>query len=743
MELYGLVSVIDPHVFGDQVSFREQFIRQSEGEVRDRALRARLETVCHRTLRKHVLEYVKFTQRTPVTQGFYPTDQEHQLYEHVSDYLRREVLYALPSAQRHLMTMVLRKLLASSSFAISSTLEKLLWRLKGIAAENNLEADLESDFEAIDEVAEEWTSEENGSADPADEEIDPAVLAEEIEVLESCVALARGIHQNTKGEALLRALGAAFDTNEASGAPRKAVVFTESRRTQDYLARLLEENGHEGQTVLLNGTNSDERSREIHARWLERHADDGVPTGARAVDVRAAIVEEFRDSAVILLATEAAAEGINLQFCSLVINYDLPWNPQRVEQRIGRCHRYGQIHDVVVVNFLNERNAADRRVLDLLSEKFQLFDGVFGASDEILGAIESGVDIERRINTVYQTCRTSEEIDTAFDALRTELEEEIASRMTETRQRLLDHFDEDVQTRLRVHRDEAQASLDERGRMLLNLTRYELDGSAAFDTIAPRFHYRGSDAPHGCYCLDWRDAERERGTFYRVDHPLAVNIIERARGRDLSTQHLEFDYTGDQASISILEPHLGQGGWLTCGLLTVESVENEEYLIFAGRADSGSKLDAGWCRRLLRLPAEDKGSTDDAADLGDSEAEESQRCLKKVEERNGRYFDAEVTKLDRWSDDLKLGLERELKDLDQAIRDLRRQSATAVALADKLEAQRGIKAIERKRNRKRRDLFEEQDAIDEQRTELIAGIERQLATTHHYERLFSVRWTLR
>ena len=111
--------------------------------------------------------------------------------------------------------------------------------------------------------------------------------------------------------------------------------------------------------------------------------------------MRSALVDYFRDNGRIMIATEAAAEGINLQFCSLVVNYDLPWNPQRIEQRIGRCHRYGQEHDVVVVNFLNRRNEADKRVFQLLSEKFRLFDGVFGASDEVLGALESGVDIER------------------------------------------------------------------------------------------------------------------------------------------------------------------------------------------------------------------------------------------------------------------------------------------------------------------------------------------------------------
>ena len=203
----------------------------------------------------------------------------------------------------------------------------------------------------------------------------------------------------------------------------------------------------------------------------------------RAVDVRAALVESFQTEAKILLATEATAEGVNLQFCSLVVNYDLPWNPQRVEQRIGRCHRYGQKHDVVVVNFVNERNAADQRVYELLDQKFRLFSGVFGASDEVLGAVESGVDLERRIAAVYQGCRTDAEIDEAFNALRRELDEQIQARKTETREELLAHFDQEVTDRLRVHRDEARAVLDRRGLLLRDLTRFELGDSACFDPV--------------------------------------------------------------------------------------------------------------------------------------------------------------------------------------------------------------------------------------------------------------------
>jgi len=745
MELYGLASVIDPHLFGDPISFREQFVREQDEGLRNRLLKQRLAEVCQRTLRKQVLEYVRFTQRIPVTQEFYASDPEQRLYDDVSEYLRRETLYALPTAQRTLMTMVLRKLIASSSFAIAGTLRGLLQRLRdlqhNVATGATTEALLRDDFEGIDEIEDDW--ETNGATDSSGADIDPVLLVEEVGIIESCAELAASIETNAKGDALVRALKEAFQQIDEVGAAHKAVVFTESRRTQGYLFRLLTENGYEGRVVMLNGSNNDMTAREVYASWRERHADDGVTTGARAVDVRAALVEAFRDEATVLLATEAAAEGVNLQFCSLVFNYDLPWNPQRVEQRIGRCHRYGQTHDVVVVNFVNERNAADRRVLELLSEKFCLFEGVFGASDEVLGVIESGVDIERRIAAIYQGCRTAEDIATAFDDLQDELSERITARMTDTRQRLLDHFDEDVQARLRVHQDQAQASLDERGRMLLNLTRFELNDDAVFVADTPTFEYTGTVAPAGWYCLDWKQAEADGAVFYRVDHPLAAHLIGTARGRSLPTRHLTFNYGGYGTSIAVLEPYVGRGGSMTCGLLTVQSVADEQFVVLAANTDEGEVLDREWCRRLLRLAADEGDGPASPLDLTAEVEAEVRHHLDQVEVRNGRYFDAEVGKLDRWSDDLKIGLERELKDLDTGIKDMRKQSAVAITLADKLVAQREIKTLEKRRNRKRRDLYEEQDEIDEQRTVLIEDIERQLRTTHEVQHLFTVRWTIR
>lgn len=320
----------------------------------------------------------------------------------MSAFLQRSDSYALPQRQRHLTALILRKLLASSSQAIAATLDTLRARLEALRDEQTqsdpdlterlIEAeDIENDL--LDEILAEDA--DAPASETAPVAIDRQKLREEIGILQQLATWARGIGIDTKTQTLLKALEIGFEQMATTGAARKALIFTESRRTQEYLKTFLENHGYQGQVVVFNGTNGGPEATAIYERWVDKNRDTGRASGSRAVDVRTALIEHFRDGATILLATEAAAEGINLQFCSLVINYDLPWNPQRIEQRIGRCHRYGQKHDVVVINFLNERNDADRRVLELLSEKFSLFNGVFGASDEVLGTIESGVDFRK------------------------------------------------------------------------------------------------------------------------------------------------------------------------------------------------------------------------------------------------------------------------------------------------------------------------------------------------------------
>ncbi len=745
MELFGLASVIDDHLFGDAASFRDQFVRATDERQRNAELRERLHSICIRTLRKQVVEYIPFTRRVPVTQDFCPGDEEQALYESVSTYLQRDGLIALPASQRTLITLVLRKLLASSTFAIANTLDRLVKRLEGISSSQELLLN-DEDVEGVDELQDEMEEQEEdveGKLPQEDTPIDPEKLKAELAELRGFVETARGISVNAKGEALIPALKVAFERAERLGAERKAVIFTESRRTQQYLFDLLSAQGYKDQLVMINGSNNDPHSGSIYRQWRDRHAGQEVISGSKPVDIKAAIVEQFRDHANILIATEAAAEGVNLQFCSLVVNYDLPWNPQRIEQRIGRCHRYGQKHDVVVVNFLNRRNEADQRVLELLSEKFKLFDGVFGASDEVLGALESGVDIERRIAQVYQTCRNVEEIKAAFDKLQAELEEQIQSRMAQTREVLLENFDEDVSARLRVNRDKTMETLSNRERSLLELTRIESNGEARFEAERPRFLYSGTRARQGWYHFDWKEAEKTGDTFYRQDHPLAVQLIEQALNRELPPATLALDYAAHRQVISVLKPLVGSMGWFELSKLTVDSLDTEEFLVFAAQTDSGHTLDEDECRKLLLLPVKIEIQPPGASpDLTAIRHTEMQGKIKQVEDRNGKFFDEEVVKLDRWSDDLKQGLEREIKELDKQIREARRTTALAASLHDKLEAQKSIKALESARNRKRRELFDAQDAIDSQRDELIGRIEKQLQQRHSSKPVFMFRWRL-
>src|SRR5450631_1184328 len=466
MELYGLVSVIDDYTFGDMRSFRTQFTRVNEASQSFAALKERLNTICKRTLRRQVLEYIKYTNRHALVQEFYPSDEEKELYDLVSEYLQRPTLYALPSGQRHLMTLILRKLLASSSRAIAGTLEGLAAKLADAERANqSVDAPpntVAADVEVLDELADEW--DESDQSDDRQNESRASLTAEQLTELRSerdalrrFHSLAIAIVKDSKGSVLLTALRRGFDAakqaQERQGAPvlaLKAVIFTESRRTQDYLMELLGQTEFAGQVMQFNGTNSNPASRAILEDWLAIHAGTDRISASPTANMRAALVENFRDNASILIATEAAAEGINLQFCNLVVNYDLPWNPQRIEQRIGRCHRYGQQFDVVVVNFINKNNAADRRVYELLDEKFRLFSGVFGASDEVLGAVESGVDFEKRIAAIYQKCRTPEQISFEFDQLQQDLESEIDEKRKEAREQLLNNFDQEVIERVRL-----------------------------------------------------------------------------------------------------------------------------------------------------------------------------------------------------------------------------------------------------------------------------------------------------
>ena len=247
----------------------------------------------------------------------------------------------------------------------------------------------------------------------------------------------------------------------------------------------------------------------------------------------------------------------------------------------------GKKFDVVVVNFLNKNNA-DKRVYELLAEKFRLFSGVFGASDEVLGAVESGVDFEKRIAAIYQKCRTPEQIQFEFDQLQRELEAEIVEGQRDAREKLLNNFDQEVVERVRI---QSHDYLDRFNERLWLLTRYLLASYARFEEQEHRFTLESNPFPGetihpGPYRMG---RNVEDANTYRVGHPLAQRILEKGKGYQCRQVKSFFIFLAVE-NIAILERLVGKCGWLSCLRVSVSALDTEDHLLLSALLTKVSSL---------------------------------------------------------------------------------------------------------------------------------------------------------
>ena len=741
MELYGLSSIIDSHLFGDSKTFKEMYVDVENEDVRNYSLSQRLQPFCKRTLRSQVSEYVKYTSRIAILQGYEPSEAEETLYNGISDYLQTEELYAMPHGQRTLITLILRKLLASSSFAISGTLKSLIDRLTQM--ENDVETDIDiSDYDNVFEYEDEF--EENIEKDTLSNEEKKEDIRREIAILQELYDLAQSIKVNSKGENLLLALNKGFAKMEELKGERKAVIFTESKRTQKYLFNLLSNNGYEGKIVLLNGDNKDENSLRIYNEWLTRHKDDDVVSGSKDADMKAAVVEAFKNEASILIGTEAASEGINLQFCSIVVNYDLPWNPQRIEQRIGRCHRYGQKNDVVVINFLNEHNAADRRVYELLFNKFNLFSGVFGSSDEVLGSLESGVDFEKRIAGIYQKCKTVEEINREFDKLREELSDKINERMLSARESILKNLDEEVAKRLVDCQKKTVASLDNFSQwMYYFCLAYGKDNAVPLNNGRLRLKTNNKISN---YNLQWKQAEEMGDIFLRKEDEFFQNWLEDALKQQVPPAHIRFYSSQSDRNIAFFAGHIGLVGTLSIDKVIYSGLDTVEYIIFTYETADGTELDDKLINNMFMFPADViNGNVTESETLKSKRKEFIELKKEEIETANEEYFWAECEKLDAYAEDIKEGLEREVKDMDKLINAKKKEindSKGSKSLAELLQMRKEKDALVKKRKEMRRSIYDKQDEIDRQNERLREETRKKLEGKTETEHIMTISFEI-
>lgn len=753
-ELYGLVSVFDPEFFHSIEGFKERYVDRPE-EFGNDDLSMRISHLAKRTLRRDAQKYIRFTERMPLTFEFMPSRAEQDLYEKVNEYLQRPELFAFAKSQRHLSALILRKRLGSSTYAVASTLE-------GIA--NRLEGELHAGQRRSRRGAlidEDLTGDELEASETAlfamPKEIQDEVASDtrrealaEVEELREYAALARSIRVNQKAVQLLDALDQGFEKLAEVGAPQKAIIFTDSTKTQEYLASALREAGRGDGLVLFNGQNNSPESNEIYKAWLAKNEGSDLITGVPSADRRKALVDEFRERGSIMIATEAAAEGINLQFCSMLVNYDLPWNPQRVEQRIGRVHRYGQQHNVIVVNFSNKGNLAEARILELLSEKFNLFKSVFGASDEVLGTIEDGLDFEKMIVGILERCKTSDEINAAFDEIERQYEAEISAEMQSARARVFDNFDPNVQDKLKSYDAAQEVVLNNFERLLLQVTQRELGEYAQFEDGGYNFTLTEApepEIPTGRYFFKSKPVQGAHQ--YRYGSDLGRFVIDSAMTANTPEQTLHFSLGASDRVAAAVRGLQGESGFLTVELLTFttqvgDDLSEESYLLAAGQTDSGHAIDAELVEQILDLRCTSIGdsSSIDVSALQQALADQASKFNQEVQNRTAQYSIEQGDLVEARLKDHKAKYDAEVRKLNKEEEDARARERRADDLSERLKLRKEAQRLAKRAESLYDDFKVERDRLRKKADDYLEMIEQALKGSDRREHILTIRWQI-
>ena len=607
-ELWGLVQYVEPTgtLLGNLRTFRDLFC---EGDDRllvkgqDDELRRRIATVVQRTLRRQAQEFLErpFVGRRAQIYEFAMEPREKSLYDDVTAYLLEPQLFAFRGNQRQLLLIGFHRLMGSSIAALAASLRKVAQRLQRL-----LETGVnEPDAHAAGRSGLRGHTGEMPRRDRAEDagrrRSRPGEGRKELQRVRDFIQRAETLPRDSKTEKLLEVTRIIA---ERSPERQRVVIFTESLVTQDYLRQMLvARGGYVPEAVtLFRGTNESPRANQALQRW-EEEVGRNLPSyqkPSRTVAVRLALVHEFKTRSQVFISTEAGAKGLNLQFCDTIINYDLPWNPQRIEQRIGRCHRYGQEHDVTVINFLASDNEAQRLTFEILSRKLDLFGKVLDASDDVLhepstdapetlvGAL--GNDFEAKLRRIYERARTVDEIEAELRRLREEMEEQ-RNKFEETWARtaglIETRFDQRVKQafrRLQADLPRGLARLDGELDQLIAgylsasgiaYLRQPDDGHVRFEVAASPRLPEGFEK--GATVVAGRGNEADGFDSLHPGHPLVQAAIEEARAA--TEQRFRVTWKLDRSAPEELRVCKGKPGRLVLSRVRYDGFERTDRLI--------------------------------------------------------------------------------------------------------------------------------------------------------------------
>ncbi len=717
-ELWGLLHYIERSgtLLGSFATFKTLFCEKQDGRrlvpEQGAELKRRLGAVVQRTLRRQAQEFLDkpFVGRRAELYEYSMSPEEKTLYDDVTAYLLTPSLCAFQGRSR-LVLLHFHRLMASSTAALAKSLERVAARLRtmqagvgGHAATDAATAllgDLEDDgLGAVDEDEHELTAR-------------PEAVAEELARVEAFVRRAHALPHDSKAQSLVKAVRTMGDRR---GVKTKLVVFTESLTTQEYLRGLLVEKAglDNDEITLFRGTNDSPRAQEALQRWREEVGTSLPPTStpSPSVAVRLALVHEFRTRSRVFIATEAGAKGLNLQFCDTVINYDLPWNPQRIEQRIGRCHRYGQERDVTVINFLARGNEAQRLTLEILTQKLDLFGNVLDMSDDVLHAARSdrsealttalGPDFEKQLHRIWDRARSVDEVEEELRRLRESMEEsrqELAQVQARTTGLIESRLDDSVQQVFRKIADELPATLAELDADLERVVVGYLHAQEVPHTVTKHVSRKRLKIPAspllpgplsaGLTVAMGRTEGLQDGESLHVAHPLVLAALNEARAAGRGHFSVRFRLTKNAPEA--LRNRSGARGRLALTRVLYRGFEREDRLVATALFDDAEVLrPAEAALELVQMPCEDISPPAPALALTPSDLDEvvdEELFFDQADASRAEHdsFERTIDQLDQYMEDRLLVLRRTREDTT-----VRLHAATAArdaALGSDLRAQ--------------------------------------------------------
>ncbi|XWO13925.1 RNA polymerase-associated protein RapA [Candidatus Hepatincola sp. Pdp] len=773
-ELYSLSTFIDMDIFGSLVSFKKKY--GDNNNLED--LKIRIKPFTHRILRSDVKD-IKYTNRTSNTINYTPSKEEEYLYKLVNNFLMEDNPYSISTKSKHLMNLLIRKFLGSSTAALLSTFSTIKKRLEEKLAnqESNHRFSIENDIAFDNEYSidneEDDTNNEENFFQPLTEENKKDIQGE-LQKINLILKIAQQINVDTKTVELGKTLKKGFKKTLELGGQKKCVIFTESVKTQVYLSKWFRSETTYKVTT-FNGHNNDDYSKDIYNKWLSQNANTSKTTHNTKVDIRQAIIDDFKNNSDILITTEAGAEGINLQFCSLVVNYDLPWNPQRVEQRIGRCHRYGQKHDVVVINLINTKNTVEQKIYDILNEKFNLFEGMFGASDEILGSLIDGVEFEKTITTILTTCRSTNEIDKHFEQLQLDYKEEIDNNMVKAKKDLFNNFDAEVITTFKNIEDELKDKIQKQEEDFWNLTKYiiplmhspyekyyfndnlKIFGQEPYE-VANNQRLPNANASFA-YALTTNKAVEDyaikiktnphlkkiKQTPYNLSTKKGKEVLDFAKNLETKNAFLQFNYSiykQKELPISAFEEPNYKQGTLHVSL---EKLYNYNDVFLIGINNNGTVIPQDILEKLFLLPS--KLIKEDIHIISNSilieEYENHKKTFEdKTNDKVSNIIKEEQSKIDKWVQDKSLEAEMEKNKLEEEKKELVRQRKNAQAPMEIMRLAKEVNIIEDKISSINHKTAKKQESIKKERDKKMQKLSDFLQQEYESHKLFTITWEI-